>query len=310
MTNVRFTARVRAYQESRAGVKPTNERENTRFRALGAELKAKCPETSDHAKVDSSLKVIEKCTKTVLGEDSNYLDRDELGVKLYNETAVWVKYEAVTKAYEEIDNTQKLQSELELKVCKLKMVDVKDVMNAVKVVCKLTADYKPWTADWLKKITSPYDEPDELVDELQECMKQLKSRAKMLKQESETSSGFHMAYDEHAQKAFEESQKTKENDKVNFDAKWLQNQLSSAGDRDDVSHLLNSVIRELQGNHSNETLQEALFSLLGFKFVELIPDIIQNRNQIVNDAIRLSRAFAATGRFNFSRIMIFFTFSC
>ena len=169
-------------------------------------------------------------------------------------------------------------------------------MNAVIVICKLIQDYKPWSADWIKKIDTPYDQQDELVDELAECMQQLKTRAKMLKQESESENGFHMAYDENAQRTYEESLKPKETEKVIYDAKWLQDELSSAGDRDDVSHLLNSVIRELQNNHSSDSLQEALFSLLGFKFVALISDIIQNRNQLVNDAIRLSRAFAATDR--------------
>ena len=169
-------------------------------------------------------------------------------------------------------------------------------MEAVIIICKLIQDYKPWSADWIKKIDTPYDQQDELIDELAECMRQLKTRAKMLKQESQSDNGFHMAYDENAQRAYEESLKPKETEKVTYDAKWLQNELSSAGDRDDVSHLLNSVIRELQNNHSSDSLQEALFSLLGFKFVALIPDIIQNRNQLVNDAIRLSRAFAATDR--------------
>ena len=57
-------------------------------------------QSDEKNKIIESLKILEKCTKEVLGDDSNFLDRDELAIKLYNETSVWVKYEAVTKAFE------------------------------------------------------------------------------------------------------------------------------------------------------------------------------------------------------------------
>ena len=63
-------------------------------------MTAKVSSPDEKNKIIESLKTLEKCTKEVLGDDSNFLDRDELAIKLYNETSVWVKYEAVTKAFE------------------------------------------------------------------------------------------------------------------------------------------------------------------------------------------------------------------
>ena len=84
---------------------------------------------------------------------------------------------------------------------------------------------------------------------------------------------------------------------ITYDSRWLQNAVQQlSGPSVDVGLLLNQVIKELQQGHSPDALQEKLFSLLGFGFVELIPDIIQNRNTIVADAVRKSRAFAATDR--------------
>ena len=40
---------------------------------------------------------------------------------------------------------------------------------------------------------------------------------------------------------------------------------SGAGATEDVSFLLNSVVKELQAGHTEHSLQEALFSLLGFQ---------------------------------------------
>ena len=183
-----------------------------------------------------------------------------------------------------------------MEILPIPLTDVKKLLEAVKEIQKAIQDFKPWGVDMLKKTTSPYDYEDDLIKDLKECMKQLKARAKMLNQKSNNDE-FNMAFDDTARLNYEESLRAKERpeEKV-FNVKWLQGALCSAGSVEDVSTLLNTIIKELQGNYSNEALQEVLFSLLGLSYIELIPDIIQNRNLIVADAVRQSRAFAATDR--------------
>ena len=183
-----------------------------------------------------------------------------------------------------------------MEILPIPLTDVKKLLEAVKEIQKAIQDFKPWGVDMLKKTTSPYDYEDDLIKDLKECMKQLKARAKMLNKKSNNDE-FNMAFDDTARLNYEESLRAKERpeEKV-FNVKWLQGALCNAGSVEDVSTLLNTIIKELQGNYSNDALQEVLFSLLGLSYIELIPDIIQNRNLIVADAVRQSRAFAATDR--------------
>ena len=104
----RFTARLRQFQKANSPPPPPRKL-NTKWKSLGAELKAKTNEGDvESCKIiENSLKSIFDATRIILGEDSNPADREELGIKLYRRIATFVDYEAVTQTYDEIDNIQK-----------------------------------------------------------------------------------------------------------------------------------------------------------------------------------------------------------
>ena len=55
-------------------------------------------------------------------------------------------------------------------------------------------------------------------------------------------------------------------------------------------------MKELQNNTTPDELQNALLNIMGFDYIEVVPEIIRNRSRIVSDAIRKSGAFAQTDR--------------
>jgi hypothetical protein len=265
----RFTARIRNFEKK---IKK-NSGSNTKWKALCSFIRAKC-EKGQHSIIDSNLKIIIEKTHQILGSDSNWEDQNELGIKLYNEIAEFVRYEAVTKTYDEIDNVQKLKADLDMKTfLKIGLNEVRLMLESVKKIEKVIADYKPWNGECLKNIKSPYDTPDPICDELNECMIQLNARSKMINNQSQNNH-FHMCFDESAKKQYEESlSENKREEVITYDSRWLQNAVQQlSGPSVDVGLLLNQVIKELQQGHSPDALQEKLFSLLGFGFVELIPD--------------------------------------
>ena len=104
----RFTARLRQFKKANSPPPPPR-KPNTKWKSLGAELKAKTNEGDGESCkiIEKSLKSISDSTRIILGEDSNPADREELGIKLYRRIATFVDYEAVTQTYDEIDNIQK-----------------------------------------------------------------------------------------------------------------------------------------------------------------------------------------------------------
>ena len=186
----RFTARIRKFQ----GITLKSEGKNTRWKALCSEIRAKC-EKDEYGIIDANLKAVMDRAIGILGTDSNWKDQNELAIKLYKETSEFVRYEAVTKAYDEIDNVQKLKADLDMKTFqKVELNDVRNLLESVKKIQMIIADYKPWTGDFLKNIKSPYDAVDPLCEELKECMEQLNARSKMLKKEA-NDNDFHMCFD-------------------------------------------------------------------------------------------------------------------
>ena len=80
----RFTARLRQFKKANSPPPPPR-KPNTKWKSLGAELKAKTNEGDDESCkiIEKSLKSISDSTRIILGEDSNPADREELGIKLY-----------------------------------------------------------------------------------------------------------------------------------------------------------------------------------------------------------------------------------
>lgn len=159
---------------------------------------------------------------------------------------------------------------------KVVWVGLKSAVNILKsavVIQEACDEFVPWGAELSDK--SPHDDEYCLIpDDLQ---KYLDKYREALKTDKVTDT------------------KTKKPEEKVYDFNWLEQTLVGSF-ADEAAHVLNAIVSELQKSTSDDVLSNDLVSIIGFDFLDIIPEVVKNKARIVSEAIKISGAFATNER--------------